>query len=267
MQCKPLGFYEAKENRKLLLSCALVIIIAFGCKPKKEDAALLRIAVAANMQYAIVELVAQFEKDSGYTCEVILGSSGKLFAQIKEGAPYDLFLSADMTYPEALHSNNLTLGPPSIYAYGALVLWTTEASLNPSMEVLQTDSVRHIALANPMTAPYGKAAMEALDFYGLKASLKDKLVFGESLGQTTQFITSGAADIGFTSQSVVVSETIKNKGRWKPINKTAYAPIPQGVVIIKSKIPKNEGAQAFYDYLFSSEGKDILQKFGYSVHE
>ena len=254
-------------NRKLLLSCALVIIIAFGCKPKKEDAALLRIAVAANMQYAIVELVAQFEKDSGYTCEVILGSSGKLFAQIKEGAPYDLFLSADMTYPEALHSNNLTLGPPSIYAYGALVLWTTEASLNPSMEVLQTDSVRHIALANPMTAPYGKAAMEALDFYGLKASLKDKLVFGESVGQTNQFISSGAADIGFTSEAVVLSREMKNKGRWIPIYKTAYAPMPQGVVIINGKMSKKQGAQDFYEYLFSKEGKDILQKFGYSVDE
>lgn len=253
--------------RRVLICCLVATIIAFGCKRKKEDTRIIRMAVAANMQYAIKDLVAQFEKDKGYACEVILGSSGKLFAQITEGAPYDVFLSADMSYPEALHTNKLTLEPPRVYAYGTLVLWTSNSTLNPSLEVLQTDSVRYIALANPKTAPYGKAALEVLDFYGLTASLQDKLVFGESIGQTTQFITSGAADIGFTSQSVVVSETIKNKGRWQPINKTAYAPIPQGVVIIKRKISKNEGAQAFYDYLFSKEGKDILQKFGYSAHE
>ncbi len=254
-------------NRRVLICCLVAAIIAFGCKNKKEDEALVRIAVAANMQYAIKELAVQFEKDTGYTCEVILGSSGKLFAQIKEGAPYDLFLSADLTYPEALHAMNLTYEPPKIYAYGTLVLWSYSPSLNPSLEVLQTDSVRHIALANPKTAPYGKAAIEVLNYYGLSTSLQDKLVFGESIGQTNQFITSGAADIGFTAQSVVVSEAMNKKGRWIRINESAYTPMPQGVVIIKSKIPKKQGAQAFYEYLFSSEGKDILQKFGYSVHE
>jgi molybdate transport system substrate-binding protein len=219
------------------------------------------------MQYAIKDLVADFGKDHPYSCEVILGSSGKLYAQIREGAPYDLFLSADMTYPEALHTHNLTQGAPRIYAYGTLVLWTSNTALKPSMEVLQTDSVSYIALANPMTAPYGKAAMEVLDFYDLKASLKDKLVFGESVGQTNQFITSGAADIGFTSQAVVMSSEIKNEGRWVHIEKSAYTPMPQGAVVIKGKRSEIQGVQEFYTYLFSPEAKGILQKFGYSVHE
>ncbi len=255
------------KNSRVLICCLVTLIFVCGCKKKKEDENKVRMAVAANMQYAIKELADRFEKDTGYSCEVILGSSGKLFAQIKEGAPYDLFLSADLTYPEALYSINLTHGPPKIYAYGTLVLWTYDADLNPSLEVLQTDSVRHIALANSKTAPYGKAAIEVLNFYGLSASLQDKLVFGESIGQTNQFITSGAADIGFTSQSVVVSEAMNKKGRWIRINETAYTPMPQGVALIKRKISKKQGAQAFYEYLFSSEGKDILQKFGYSVHE
>ncbi len=255
------------RNRRVLICCLVASIIAIGCKKKKEDETIVRMAVAANMQYAIKELADQFEKDTGYTCEVILGSSGKLFAQIKEGAPYDLFLSADLTYPEALHAIDLTYETPKIYAYGTLVLWSYTSTLKPSLEVLQTDSVRHIALANPKTAPYGKAAIEVLDFYGLSATLQDKLVFGESIGQTNQFITSGAADIGFTSQSVVVSKAINKKGVWIRINEKAYTPMPQGVVLIKRKKSKNRGAQAFYEYLFSGEGKDILQKFGYSVHE
>jgi molybdate transport system substrate-binding protein len=248
----------------LLLSGLLIIN---GCKKSKEDETIVRLAVSANMQYAIQMLADDFEKSSGYQCEVILSSSGKLFAQIREGAPYDLFLSADLTYPEALYDIGLTYDPPMIYAHGTLVLWSYSPSLKPSLEVLQTDSVRHIALANPKTAPYGKAAMEVLDFYGLSGSLQDKLVFGESIGQTNQFITSGAADIGFTSQSVVMSEAMNKKGRWMRINESAYTPMPQGVVIIKRKTPKKQGAQAFYEYLFSSEAKDILQKFGYSVHE
>jgi molybdate transport system substrate-binding protein len=255
------------RNRRGLICCLVAAIFVCGCNKKKEDEKIVRLAVAANMQYTIQKLADDFEKGSGYQCEVILSSSGKLFAQIREGAPYDLFLSADLTYPEELNSIDLTYGPPKIYAYGALVLWSFSSTLKPSLEVLQTDSVRHIALANSKTAPYGKAAMEVLDFYGLSEPLKDKLVFGESIGQTNQFISSGAADIGFTSQSVVMSDAMNKKGRWMRINKTAYTPMPHGVVLIKRKTPKKQGAQAFYEYLFSSEAKDILQKFGYSVHE
>jgi molybdate transport system substrate-binding protein len=249
----------------ILLLAGLVVL--YGCKKKKEDETAIRMAVAANMQYAIKELADRFEKDTGYTCEVILGSSGKLFAQIKEGAPYDLFLSADLIYPEALNTIDLTYEPPKIYAYGTLVLWSYNSALKPSLEVLQTDSVQHIAIANPKTAPYGKAAIEVLDFYGLSATVLDKLVYGESIAQTNQFITSGAADIGFTSQSVVLSEAMNKKGKWIQINETAYTPMPQAVVLIRRKISKKKGAQAFYEYLFSEEAKDILQKLGYSMHE
>ncbi|NNJ90014.1 MAG: molybdate ABC transporter substrate-binding protein [Eudoraea sp.] len=256
-----------KGHHSILILLLSGLIVLSGCKKINEDKTLIRMAVAANMQYAIKELADQFEKDTGFTCEVILGSSGKLFAQIKEGAPYDLFISADLTYPEALYTIDLTHEPPRVYAYGTLVLWTCSSTLRPSLEVTETDSVQHIALANPKTAPYGKAAMEVLDFYGLSSKLQDKLVYGESIGQTNQFITSGAADIGFTSQSVVESQAMKNKGKWIRIIDTAYTPMPQGVVLIKRKKPKKQGAQAFYEYLFSEEGKDILQKFGYSVHE
>jgi len=255
------------SNRKVVIGCFVALFIALGCKKKKKDETLVRLAVAANMQYAIKELTDQFEKEKGYSCEVIVGSSGKLFAQIKEGAPYDLFISADLTYPEALYDIALTLEPPKVYAYGALVLFTYRSALKPSLAVLQSDSVQHIALANPKTAPYGKAAMEVLNFYGLTQSLQDKLVFGESIGQTNQFITSGAAEIGFTSQAVVLSREMNNKGQWIKINDSAYKSMPQGVVLIKRKRSKKRGAQAFYEYLFSEEGKDILQKFGYSVHE
>jgi len=240
----------------------LVISMLFGCSKNKNNK--LVIACSANMQFAIKEIAAAFTQEKGYECEVIISSSGKLTAQILEGAPYDIFVSADLKYPETLYKKDVTTQAPKVYAYGQLVLWTTSESLIPSIETLTDTQITHIALANPKTAPYGKAAVSVLQNADLYEKIAHKLVYGESIAQTNQFIVSGAADIGFTSQSVVLSPVAKNKGRWSAIDKDDYATIAQGVVILK-KDTLREASLKFYDFLFSPKSKEILENFGYLV--
>ncbi len=229
-----------------------------GCQRKSNDA--LMIAVSANMQFAITELVGSFEKETGIECQTVISSSGKLTAQIIEGAPFDILVSADMKYPNELHQSGLTASEPQIYAYGKLVMWTLTEEIEPSFAILEDKNVRHIAIANPKIAPYGVAAIQALEHHGILDDLGEKLVYGESIAQTNQFIFSGAAEIGFTAKSVVLSE---ERGRWKEVDSLVYSPIAQGVVIIKNDNGKFDPARRFADYLFSSQGRKILNRFGY----
>ncbi|NNE03361.1 MAG: molybdate ABC transporter substrate-binding protein [Eudoraea sp.] len=243
------------------------VMLLGGCRTQKEETKIVRVATAANMQFAMEQLTTAFTKNTGISCEVVVSSSGKLYAQIREGAPYDLFVSADLKYPNELHKKKLTRSAPKVYAYGQLVLWTMNDTLQLSLDQLTLNQIRHIAIANPKTAPYGRAAIEVLKRHTLVASVSEKLVYGESIAQTNQFITSGAAEIGFTSKSVVVSNEMKGKGKWVVINNNDYSPIKQGVVLLNNRKIKNPVAQKFYDFLFTEEGKNILQNFGYSVYE
>lgn len=239
----------------------LLLLINNACQSSQEET--LRIATAANMQFAIKELTHVFTQQTGIKCTTIISSSGKLTAQIKEGAPYDVFISADLKFPEELYRNNLTNSKPATYAYGQLVLWTQKENLEPSLEILSTDNIQHIALANPRTAPYGQAAIEILKYNHLLQALKSKLVYGESIAQTNQFIHSQAAQIGFTAKSVVLSPQMKRQGRWIDLDTNSYTPIAQGVVLLKNKETQQAGAKQFHDFLFSATAKEILSNFGY----
>jgi len=228
----------------------------------------LTVAAAANVQYVMNELVKDFESSTGIKADVILGSSGKLTAQIKESAPYDVFVSADMNYPRELYNSGFAIDSPKVYANGLLVLWTTNTSIKPAndLRVLISDAVKKIAIANPETAPYGTASVEAMNYYKVYDKVKDKLVYGESISQTNQFIIAGAADIGFTAKSIVLSSEMKGKGTWADINPKSYNPIRQGAVILKHGNETNhDAAKKFYDYLFSQRAKNILTKYGYVI--
>lgn len=227
----------------------------------------INLAVAANMQFAMEELTADFTDSTGIRCEITLSSSGKLTAQIKQGAPFDLFLSANMKYPDEVFASGFASTPPKVYAFGKLVLWTADESLDPSIEQLQSESIRHIAMANPETAPYGQAAYETLINLQLLDQLNPKLVFGESIAQTNQFILTRSADLGFTAQSVVLSPELKNKGKWSVIDPDLYRPIGQGVVVIRHEKKSDAAAIRFYDYLSTPGAKSILTKYGYSTPE
>lgn len=244
----------------ILLTCLLVFT---ACQQKQNKK--LTIAVAANMQFAMKRLSKTFTNQTGIECELILSSSGKLTAQIKEGAPFDVFVSADMKYPSELFNTGFTTKRPKIYGYGKLVIWTMIDSVYPSIDLLKSSKINHIALANPRTAPYGNAALEVLKHYDIYKNIKDKLVYGESISQTNQFIVSKSAEIGFTSKSVVLSSEMKEKGNWIAINETDYSEIAQGIVILKHKNGEQKNAEKFYNFISSSVAKKILEDFGYSV--
>ncbi|RKR07874.1 molybdate transport system substrate-binding protein [Maribacter vaceletii] len=254
------------KNICILFKSGLLFILISSCNSNTSSNGII-IATAANMQPAITEISSSFSKKTGINCKIVVSSSGKLTAQIKEGAPYNVFVSANMKYPREIYSQKLGLTSPKIYGYGKLVLWSAIDSITPSTSLLTNSKIKHIAIANPKTAPYGTAAIEVLEHYNLYDSIASKLVYGESISQTNQFILSKSASIGFTAMSVVLDEKIKKIGKWVALDSTAYSPIAQGVIIINQNIVKNKNATAFYEYLFSKEGQEIVKKYGYSINE
>lgn len=223
----------------------------------------LRVAVAANAQFVMEQLKTAYQKKTGTTIETIVNSSGKITTQIQQGAPYDVFLSADMQYPETLHKAGLTVDAPVVYAYGSLVLWTAgDLPVKGDLKVLLDPAVRHIAIANPATAPYGEAAISFLTYKKLLDQVKPKIVYGESIAQVNQYILSGAAEVGITAKSVVLDPSLVKKGRWVDLPTTGYSPIAQGVVILKRN-SQPKVAQQFVQFLRSPAARRILQQFGY----
>ena len=241
----------------------LVSSLSFSCQ--RDDTASLNIATAANMQFAMQAITTAFTMETGIKCNMIVSSSGKLTAQIREGAPFDVLVSANMKYPQALHEDSLSWTEPKVYAYGKLVLWSMAASIMPDIESLGSDSLKFVAVANPQNAPYGQAAMKVLENLGHLPDIESKLVYGESIAQTNQFITSGAAELGFTAKSVVLSNQMGGQGSWLEVDASLYDPIAQGVVLLKNSEQVDQARQ-FYNFLFSERAQSILVNFGYAIN-
>ncbi|MDP2783872.1 MAG: molybdate ABC transporter substrate-binding protein [Sulfurimicrobium sp.] len=248
-----------KNKFALLLSLLLLGIAGPACAES------LTVAVAANVKYAFDDLQDAFRKESGIDIKPIFSSSGKITAQVKSGAPYDVFLSADMEYPKALHREGFAAAAPKIYGYGSLVVWTmNDYDLRNWPALMGSAGVNKIAIPNPKLAPYGREALKALRYLKVYEAVEAKLVYGESVGQTNQYIHSRAADIGFTAKSVVVSPEMKGQGKWVDVPRDAYEPIAQGVVILKHGRETNAAAAAkFYDFLASAKARAIFQQYGY----
>lgn len=253
------------ESSQSWVGVILLFFLFSACQENQNKK--IRVATAANMRAAMEELTKTYTKKSGLEFELVVGSSGKLTAQILEGAPYDILVAANMKYPEAVFKGGKSLGPPKVYAHGQLVLWSMVENTSVSINDLSQSQIEHIALANPKTAPYGVAAIEVLQHYGLYETLGPKLVYGESIGQTDQFIISKAAQVGFTALSSVLSPEIKGKGRWVLIDPSLYTRIGQGVVLVHREQDHNPEVQGFYTFLFSKEAKEILKEFGYLMDE
>lgn len=239
-----------------------LILILLLC-PLSGWAQSLRVAVAANAQFVMEQIKTAFQKKSGIAVESIVSSSGKLTTQIQQGAPYDVFLSADMDYPQTLHKEGLTTAAPVVYAYGSLVLWTAgDLPVSADLNVLSDPAVRHIAMANPATAPYGEAALGFLKAKKKLDPIQSKIVYGESIAQVNQYILSGAAEVGFTAKSVVLDPSLSKRGHWVDLPTTGYSPIAQGVVVLKRTMQPKAAAQ-FLQFLRSPEARRILRQFGY----
>lgn len=227
----------------------------------------IRVAVSANASFVTQALKKDFERKNKAKIELIVSSSGKLTAQISHGAPYDIFLSADMKYPDNLYNAGYSLNKTRVYAIGSLVLWTLKNNkIDKGLESLKSASIKTIAVANPATAPYGAAAIRTLKKLGIYAAIKNKIVYGESISQVNQYLLSGVADVAFTAKSVIKSPNLNGKGKWIEVAADLYSPIRQGAVILKHASENNPGGvSAFYKYLFSTEGKSIFKSYGYIV--
>jgi len=228
----------------------------------------IKVAVAANVSYAIKPLIKAFnEKNPDIKVQVILGSSGKLTAQIRHSAPYDLFLSADMKYPQSLYADGFAEIKPVVYAQGALaILSLKERNYCAEIHVLEDKDIKKIAIANPKTAPYGVAAKEALQNAKLYEKLKKKFIYGESISQTVAYTTT-AADIGIIAKSSLFSPQLshfKEAIHWSDVEEGLYTPIDQGMVLL-SHAKDNVEAKAFYDFILGDKSKKILRGFGYKV--
>lgn len=259
-------FFKRQLCRFLAQVCLLLPLVLFltQCSNSGKNNERLLIATAANMQFAISELSEQFTRETGIACETIVSSSGKLTAQIMAGAPYDFFVSADMSYPETLFKEGFTKNTPKIYAFGHLVVWTLQ---DLALDDLTSLEPRHVALANPETAPYGKAAQEAMAALGIDSLWQDQLVYGESIAQVNQFVSTGAATFGFTAKAVVMSPDLASTGKWVAVADSLYTPIAQGAVVLNGDESKSLKAAKFYEFLFSESAKQILHKFGYTPAE
>jgi molybdate transport system substrate-binding protein len=228
----------------------------------------LTVAAASDLQTALPAIVSQFEKDTGQQVKLTFGSSGNFLTQIQNGAPFDVFLSADIEYPRLLERAGQAEGG-SLYKYatGHLVLWTRQDSgidLRRGLAVLTDKSVRRIAIANPEHAPYGRAAVAALRHERLFDRVQAKLVLGENISQAAQFAQSGSADVGVLALSLALSPALKPSGTYLEIPASWYPPIEQAAIIVAASRQKPLARQ-FMDYLKKPETVRILQSYGFAV--
>ena len=227
----------------------------------------ISIAAASDLNFAFKEIVGDFEKKTGHTVKLSLGSSGNFFAQLSNGAPFDLFFSADISYPKKLGEAGLAEpGTLYLYAIGRIVIWVPKGSPidvgTLGIKALQHPSVKKIAIANPKHAPYGRAAVAAMEHYTLYEQVKDKLILGENISQTAQFVQTGGADIGIIALSLAVAPAMRETGTFWEVPVEAYPRLEQGAVVLKTA-KDMKTAYAFLDYAKSREGTDVFKRYGF----
>ncbi len=232
---------------------ALLLILALaGCGGARRQPA-ISIAAAADLNFALDDLAAHYPGE----LRISYGSSGNFFTAISNGAPFDVFLSADVDYARRLARRPGDVFP---YAAGRLVVWVPAASPLDPAAALASPAVHHLAIANPVHAPYGRAAEAALRHMGLWDAVQPKLVLGENIVQTFQFAETGAADAGMVALSLAVAPAARGKGRYWQVPPDAYPPIEQGGVIVRD----SAAARAFRDFLLSGSGRRILKQYGFA---
>jgi molybdate transport system substrate-binding protein len=226
----------------------------------------LSVAAAADLNFALRDIAAAYQQKTGNTIKVSYGSSGNFFTQIKNGAPFDIFFSADIDFPHQLEAASL-VEPGTLYRYatGNIILWVPNQSklnLTRGLQVLLDPAVKKIAIANPKHAPYGRAAEAALKKSGVYDKVAPKLVLGENISQTSQFVETGNADIGILALSLASAPTMKSRGRFVEIPDDLYPALQQAAVILKSSSHKKTAAD-FLQFVKSSTAQEILGRYGF----
>lgn len=250
--------------------CALLLGLLVSCASPPPPAAVAVVA-ASDLQHAFEPLRQGFtQANLTLTVTVSYGASGSLTAQLSQGAPFDVFFSADMAYPESLAAKGLvTDAGVRPYALGELVIWAPPGSPAPlaaeGLGALTSPLVRHVAIANPQHAPYGRAAVAALKGLGLYEAVEPRLVYGENVSQTAQLTQSGAADLGLLSRSMTLAPATRGQGALLAVSPELYPPIVQGVAVLK-RAASPEAAEALVAYVRSPEGQAILAEHGFTSY-
>jgi len=252
-------------SRQIRNLVALVTVVCIGefCAAQS-----ITVAAAADLQFAMQDVAAQFQKQTGKEVKLIYGSSGNFFQQIQNGAPFDMFFSADLGYPRKLEAAGLT-EPGSYFQYARgkivmLVLKDSALDISSGLKSLTNPNIKKIAIANPQHAPYGQAAVAALQKAGIYDKVKDKFVLGENISQTASFVVSGAADVGIVAMSLALSPSMRDKGRYVEIPADEYPPIEQAAVILGSSKNK-ETAQQFLSFVKTPAIGETLRRYGFEV--
>lgn len=249
-------------SRYVIAVLMLLALVNPGETAKAEE---IRVAVASNFTPAMRDLAALFENQTGHQIVAAFGSTGVHYAQITNGAPFDVFLAADQRRPELLELAGLSVeGTRFTYAQGRIVLWSSHASfVDPGGEVLRSGSFRHLALANPDLAPYGRAAREILMTRSLWEELDGRLVRGQNINQTFQFVATGNAELGFVAYSQIVHLGQQGAGSFWEVPQDLYDPILQQAILLRDTPPARE----FLDFVASGAARSVIRRHGYKVSE
>ena len=251
-------------NRNYLRMKQIFILIAFVFALSAR-AQTIKVAAAADLRYALDEVVKEFKKsNAGANIEVIYGSSGNAFTQISNGAPFDVYFSADILYPQKLKEAGLTLTEPKLYAIGRIVLWSASLDVNKGLSVLAEKPNIKIATANPEHAPYGQRSVEALKYYKLYEKVKKQLIYGENISQAAQFCLSGNAEAGLIALSLVLSPSMSNHGKYVLIDEKSHRPLEQSYVIL-NQAKENRLAFSFAEFISSPAARLIFEKYGFTL--
>jgi molybdate transport system substrate-binding protein len=244
--------------------CLLLCLLLAGCGRRAEPHK-VSIAAAADLHFALEEVSREFRAaHPDVDLAIAYGSSGNFYAQIRNQAPFDILLSADVEYPRKLVQDGIgTRDSLFVYAVGRIVVWVPAASPLDPATALRAASVRHVAIANPQHAPYGRAAEAALHSLGVYDSVVGKLVLGENVAQTLEFVQSGAADVGIVALSLALAPPVRGQGRYWEVPPEAYPKIEQGGLILKD----SKAAREFRSFLLAADGRRILKEYGFSVPE
>jgi molybdate transport system substrate-binding protein len=249
--------------KKLLIS-ALIVLSLTGCGGTTE-ARTVRVAAAADLTFAMAEISALVaEVDPSINVAPAFGSSGQFLQQILNGAPFDLYLSADRAFPSEVADQGFA-DPTDIFEYGVgrLVVWTTRAEFGqPTLQTLGDPAVRTVSIANPRHAPYGRAADAAIVNAGLAEAVASKLVLGENVSQAAEFVLSGSADVGVVALALVLADATKEAGSWTLVPSDLHAPITQAGVVLQ-RAQDVEAARVVRDVIMSPAGQDILRRYGF----
>lgn len=257
-----------KVFRAWISLCAIAAVVSATCRDIRAQEREIRVAAAADLKFAMDELAGEFAKRTGTKVTATYGSSGNFFAQLKNGAPFDLFFSADIEYPKKLEAAGLA-EPGTLYEYavGRIVIWMPpDASADlpkQGWSALLDASVQKIAIANPEHAPYGRAAVAALQKAEIYDQVKAKLVYGENISQAAQFVQSGNAQAGIVALSLAISPAMKDGKRWE-IPAEMHPAIEQGAVVLKNT-RNGEAARAFLEFVKSGTGRATLAKHGFFI--